>query len=63
MKESEYARALMDYDVSAPSLLNFKKGDIIKIIERNDNEWFTGEIGKSRGQVNFFKNNFSKKKN
>ena len=50
-KECKYARALLQYAPSneAANMLSFKKGDIIKVLEKNPKGWWTGELEDSVG--------------
>lgn len=50
-QQSEYAKALQDHIITDPILLSFKKGDIIKIINRKDDEWFEGKCNGKQGMV------------
>lgn len=48
-----YARALFDYISKEPGDLNFKKGDIIVLQKKIDNQWFHGECGGKSGAFPF----------
>lgn len=48
---ASYAIALADYHVDDSSLLSFKKGDIIRIKDRSDDIWYSGELN---GRVGSF---------
>jgi len=37
------AKALYDYDGGSPDELRFSQGDIISIIDKNDEEWWKAE--------------------
>jgi hypothetical protein len=38
------AKALYDYDGGSPDELRFSQGDIISIIDKNDEEWWKAEM-------------------
>eukprot|EP01097_Dermamoeba_algensis_P001703 TRINITY_DN1640_c0_g3_i4.p1 TRINITY_DN1640_c0_g3~~TRINITY_DN1640_c0_g3_i4.p1 ORF type:complete len:2134 (-),score=641.62 TRINITY_DN1640_c0_g3_i4:179-6580(-) len=43
--ESQFAKAVKDYDVDDPNLLNFKKDEMIFILEKDEGSgWYVGEI-------------------
>lgn len=49
-KNSKWAIATRDHDVNDWSLLPFRKGDVIELIEKEeDSGWFRGEIGERSG--------------
>jgi len=49
-KASKWAIATRDHEVNDWSLLPFKKGDIIELVEKEeDSGWFRGEIGERSG--------------
>ncbi len=39
-----YAKALRNYEGADESFLNLRKGDVIKILDRNHDDWFSGEL-------------------
>jgi hypothetical protein len=41
--KSNWCRAISEYKVADPNLLQLHVGDIVKILERTDEAWFTGE--------------------
>jgi hypothetical protein len=52
-RECKYVRALLQYAPSneATNMLTFKKGDIIKVLEKNSKGWWTGELEDAVGLV------------
>ncbi|KAF2077800.1 hypothetical protein CYY_000921 [Polysphondylium violaceum] len=47
---AKFARALRDYNVSDPSLLNFKRGEIISILFKDqENKWYIGTLNGREG--------------
>lgn len=46
-----YCRGLHDYNAAQTSELSFKKGDIIKVLEKDASGWWAGEL---RGEMGFF---------
>jgi hypothetical protein len=49
-KNAAFCRALFDYNMEDPNLLAFGRGDIITLIERNDETgWYFGEFGGRQG--------------
>lgn len=46
---SQLARAIYDYETQEEGELSFKAGDTIKILERNDDGWWLGQIGNKQG--------------
>ncbi|KAB0799850.1 hypothetical protein PPYR_07730 [Photinus pyralis] len=44
-----YAKAMYDYSSKVPEDLNFKRGDIIMLRKRIDNNWYHGECGGNQG--------------
>jgi hypothetical protein len=41
--QSEWARAIEDYDVNEAGLLSFKKGELLHVLDKEDPEWYQGE--------------------
>ncbi len=56
-QEREKLEALFDYDAEEADELTFAAGDLISVINKNDNGWWEGEVGGRRGlfPVNFTK--------
>ena len=49
-----YVQALFDFDPKEPGELGFRRGDIIKVTENTDANWWTGMC---HGQVGTFPRN------
>jgi hypothetical protein len=50
LETSQFARATEDHHVRDPALLPFRRGEVIRIVERNSNGWFLGECNGRKGQ-------------
>ena len=46
-----YCRGLHDYTATQPSELSFRKGDVIKVLEKDPSGWWAGELN---GKMGFF---------
>ena len=52
--------AMFDNEPDSPGELGFKEGDQIRIMKRDDEGWWTGELVKRPGEVGIFPANFVK---
>lgn len=46
---SQNVTALYDYDAQEGNELSFKEGDVIKILKKNDDGWWLGELNGKQG--------------
>jgi hypothetical protein len=56
-KKKEEVVALYDYEATDEGELTFKQGDVITVLEKYENGWWSGEL---RSQAGVFPVNFTK---
>ncbi|KAH8917352.1 DUF500-domain-containing protein [Atractiella rhizophila] len=56
-KSGKMAIALFDFAGVEAGDLSFKKGDVIEVVEKGDEEWWTGKVGERKG---IFPKNYTK---
>ncbi len=56
MKDLEFCRALYDFQGQGPQELTFKKGDLVAVLQKVNNEWWRGRL--QNAQIGLFPSNY-----